>query len=60
MEEDIYKKAIILMNGYNLIQLVTNKEARIDKIEYARIIGTLMYLIVYTRPDIVFTLGKLS
>ena len=60
MEEDTYRKATIPMNGYDSIQPATDKEARIDKTEYARIIGTLIYLIVYIRPDIAFALGKLS
>ena len=60
MEEDIYRKATIPINGYDSIQLVTNKEARIDKTKYVRIIGTLIYLMVYIKPDIVFALGKLS
>ena len=60
IEEDIHRKTIILMNEYNLIQLATDKEARIDKIKYVRIIGTLIHLIIYIRPDIIFALGKLS
>ena len=60
MEEDTHRKATIPMNGYDSIQPATDEEARIDKTEYARIIGTLMHLMVYTRPDIAFALGKLS
>ena len=60
IEEDTHKKATIPMNGYDSIQPATDEEARIDTTEYARIIGTLMHLMVHTRPDIAFALGKLS
>lgn len=43
-----------------LIPIATNKETRIDKTKYVRIIGTLIYLMIYTRLDIIFTLEKLS
>ena len=41
-------------------QLKKNKEHNITQIEYAQIIGNLMYLINYTRPDIAYAVERLS
>ena len=61
MKEDRYKrKAVILLNEYNKIIPTNLDEKRIDKTNYTRVIEKLIYIIIYTRPDIVFALGKLS
>lgn len=60
IEVDSHKKAIIPMNGYGHIQPPAPGEKRIDKTSYQRIVGKLMHLMVYTRPDIAFALGKLA
>ena len=40
--------------------LSKNKGESIDQVEYARVIGSLMYLMSCTRPDIAFTVSSLS
>ena len=42
------------------IQLPVLKEAEVDITEYQRCIGSLMYLMVCTRPDIAYSVGVLS
>ena len=41
-------------------QLKKNREHSGSQIEYAQIIGSLMYLINCTRPDIAYAIGRLS
>ena len=41
-------------------QLKKNREHSVAQIEYAQIIGSLMYLMNYTRPDIAYAVGRLS
>jgi hypothetical protein len=38
----------------------TDEDTRIDTTEYQHAVGKLMYAMILTRPDIAFTLGKLS
>lgn len=40
--------------------LCKNKGESVDQVEYARVIGSLMYLMTCTRPDIAFTVNSLS
>src|SRR4051812_21688763 len=40
--------------------LLKNKVENVSQVEYSRIIGSLMYLMSCTRPDIAYTVGKLS
>ena len=40
--------------------LLKNKGASVSQVEYSMIIGSLMYLTSCTRPDIAYTVGKLS
>ena len=42
------------------LQLKKNKENSIPQIEYAQIIGNLIYLTNYTKPDIAYAVGRLS
>jgi len=42
------------------LQLLTLTEAKIDIIEYQRYIGSLMYLMIYTHPNIAYSVGVLS
>jgi hypothetical protein len=32
----------------------------VDQLEFARVIGCLMYTMTYTRPDIAYAVGKMS
>jgi len=41
------------------LQLLTLTEAEVDIIDYQRYIGSLMYLIVCTCPDIAYSVGVL-
>ncbi|CAM8995271.1 unnamed protein product [Rhodiola kirilowii] len=40
--------------------LFSNKGAPVSQHEYSRVIGSLMYVMTSTRPDIAFAVGKLS
>ena len=42
------------------IKLVSNMGNPLAQLEYARVIGCLMYAMTSTRPDIAFAVGKLS
>ena len=44
----------------NDIQLLILNEAEVDITEYQRCIGSLMYLMICTRPDIAYSVGVLS
>lgn len=42
------------------ISLMPNTGAPVSQLEYSRAIGSLMYAMICTRPDIAFAVGKLS
>ncbi|XP_070005633.1 secreted RxLR effector protein 161-like [Nicotiana tabacum] len=42
------------------IHLKKNKKSSISQTEYAKIIGSIMFLMNYTRPDIAFAVSRLS
>ena len=42
------------------LRLYPNTGRLVSQLDYARIIGCLMYAITCTRPDIAFVVGKLS
>lgn len=48
------------IEGYKALSPSKSDEARTDQLEYQRRIGSLMYAMVATRPDIAFAVGKLS
>ena len=41
-------------------KLVPNDGRKIDQLQYAKVIGCLMYIMTCTRPDIAYAIGKLS
>ncbi|GJV66002.1 zinc finger, CCHC-type containing protein [Tanacetum coccineum] len=41
-------------------KLMPNNDQDVSQLEYSRMIGCLMYAMTCTRPDIAFTMGKLS
>ena len=48
-------------NPYDLnSQLKKNREHSVTQTEYARVIGSLIYLENCTRPDIAYAIGRLS
>ena len=48
------------IDGYCDLHPANDKDKRIDATWYREVIGSLMYAMVYTRPDIAFALGRLS
>ena len=42
------------------IKLIKNEGEPLSQLEYAKVIGCLMYTMTCTRPDIAFAVGKLS
>lgn len=45
---------------YENLRLATDKDVRINVSEFQQAIGSLMYAMIFTRPDIAFVVGKLS
>ena len=60
MSEAKYKKRGTPMRDYENLKPTQPYEARHDPNEYQQVVGSLMYAMVHTRPDIAFALGKLS
>src|SRR5205814_10363320 len=48
------------LNGYNCLQPAKQEEKRLNITDYQQAIGSIMYRMVFTRPDIAFATGKLS
>jgi hypothetical protein len=48
------------MDGIDNLRPATDDDERVDSTEYSSIVGSLMFAMVYTRPDIAFALGRLS
>ena len=44
----------------NSLHLSKNRGEGISQVEYSRVIGSLMYLMSCTRPDIAYTVSRLS
>jgi Reverse transcriptase (RNA-dependent DNA polymerase)/gag-polypeptide of LTR copia-type len=55
-----YRRRGTPMRDYENLRPTQPEEERHDANEYQQVIGSLMYAMVHTRPDIAFTLGKLS
>jgi len=60
MSSKKHKDKKIPSADYTSFRPATNDDTRIDTTEYQQGIGSLMFAMVLTRPDIAFTLGKLS
>ncbi|KAF7573934.1 hypothetical protein PtrM4_055570 [Pyrenophora tritici-repentis] len=60
MSSKKHKDKKIPSADYTLFRPATDNDTRIDTTEYQQGIGSLMFAMVLTRPDIAFTLGKLS
>ena len=54
------KPVYVLINKDTNLSLSKLDDIRTDPTEYRERIGSIMYLIVYTRPDIAYALGRLS
>jgi Reverse transcriptase (RNA-dependent DNA polymerase) len=48
------------LNGYDCLRSAKPEDRRIDVTDYQQAIGSIMYGMVFTRPDIAFATGKLS
>lgn len=55
-----YKNKSCPSSNYDDYTPATDKDTRINVSEYQQAIGTLMYAMILTRPDIAFAIGKLS
>ncbi|KAF7567667.1 hypothetical protein PtrM4_142580 [Pyrenophora tritici-repentis] len=60
MSSKKHKDKKIPSADYTSFRPATDNDTRIDTTEYQQGIGSLMFAMVLTRPDIAFTLGKLS
>lgn len=60
MEAAKYRKRGTPMRDYDNLIPTQPEEERHNANEYQQVIGSLMYAMVHTRPDIAFALGKLS
>ena len=55
-----YSRRAVPLSGYDPVQPAKPSDSRADKTLYQQGIGSMMYAMVHTRPDIAFALGKLS
>ena len=52
---------VLVKTSYDFsIHLKKNRGSSVSQIEYAKIIGSLMFLMNYTRPNIAYAVSKLS
>lgn len=58
--QETFKPKRTPATGYENLRPATDKDERINVTEYQQVIGSLMYAMIFTRPDIAFILGKLS
>ena len=42
------------------VRMYSNTDRAVSQLEYARVIGCLIYAMTFTRPDIAFAVGKMS
>lgn len=49
----------IPMEGYDSLRPASVNDVRVDPKEYAKIVGSIIFAMIYTRPDIAFALGRL-
>jgi hypothetical protein len=55
-----HKTKWVPLNGYDKIRLASEQDKAIDEAEYQQVIGSVMYGMILTRPDIAFTTRRLS
>lgn len=58
--QEAFKPKRVPATGYENLRPATDNDERINVNEYQQAIGSLMYAMIFTRPDIAFILGKLS
>ena len=59
-KEPPHKPRLIPLNGYDKIHPASEQDVRIDETEYQQSIGSVIYGIILTCPNITFTMGRLS
>ena len=55
-----HKRKDTPLNGYDCLRLAKPEDKRLDITDYQQAISSIMYGMVFTRPDIAFATGKLS
>src|SRR5439155_21939918 len=55
-----YKRKDTPINGYDCLQPAIPEDQRLNVTDYQQAVGSIMYGMVFTRPDIAFAIGKLS
>ena len=60
MEKEGYKPTATPMNGYVHMRKTTIDDEQEDRNAYCKRIGSMMFAMVYTRPDVCFAMSKLS
>ena len=60
MEQDRVRPTTVPMNGYEHLHKTTIDDEPGDSQGYAKRVGSMMFAMVYSRPDICFALSKLS
>jgi hypothetical protein len=60
MLKDKQRPVSIPINSYSQLIPTSDTDTRTDRTEYQRCIGSNMYAMVHTHPDIAFAIGKLS
>jgi hypothetical protein len=58
--QETHKPKAIPAVGYENLRLADDSDEQINVTEYQQAIGSVMYAMIFTRPDIAFILGKLS
>ena len=57
---NVVQSELTPIDNYHDLRPVTKDDRRVDTTWYREVIGSIMYAMVYTRPDIAFTLKRLS
>ena len=60
MRPDKHSPTELPLNGYDCLRPAGHNDERIDQRYYQQAIGSIMYAAIHTRPDIAFTIGRLS
>ncbi|CCE32516.1 uncharacterized protein CPUR_06376 [Claviceps purpurea 20.1] len=58
--QETHKPKTVPATGYENLRPANDNDERINVNEYQQAIGSVMYAMIFTRPDIAFVVGKLS
>lgn len=59
-DEATKSKKPIPLRGYDALRPSTDEDIRVDRVEYQQGIGSVMWAMIMTRPDIAFAVGRLA